>query len=366
MFKITTALLLVVLLAGSCKQTENNNKTLFVGTYTNKGGDGIMTYGFNTKTGELQKQSVAAKMNNPSFLTFSHDGKYLYSFSERKNSKISVFKINPKNNNLTVVEAELTGGKGACYISSDKNDEYLFVANYGSGHFSFAKLDASKNIASVKTLKPGVGSNIDSTRQKAPHAHFIASGPSEKYVYGVDLGADKVFAFKKESNEYVLHTKIALTQGTGPRHLDFHPDGNTMAVVGELNNTVTLFTKDKEGCFTVKGKVSTTLPDSFTGESYSADIHFSPDGQFLYSSNRGHNSIAVFSFNNGELTPVQWETKEIEWPRNFTIDPSGKYLLVANQHSNSITIFKRDINRGTLSFSHSVSGIFEPVCLKFR
>ena len=366
MFKNTTVILLVILLAGSCKQPENTNKTLFVGTYTNKGGEGIMTYSFNTETGELQQQSVAAKMNNPSFLTFSHDGKYLYSFSERKNSKVSVFKINPKNGILTVVGAELTGGNGACYISSDKNDEYLFVANYGSGHFSFAKLDASKNIVSVKTLNPGVGSNIDSTRQGSPHAHSLAPGPMEKYIYGADLGADRVFAFKKENGEFILHTDIPLAPGSGPRHFDFSPDGNTMAVVGELSNTITLFSKDSLSCFTVKGKTFTTLPDGFTETSYSADIHFSQDGKFLYSSNRGHNSIAVFSFNNGELTPVQWETKEIEWPRNFTIDPSGKYLLVANQHSNSITIFKRDIKSGTLSFSHSVSGIFEPVCLKFR
>ncbi len=366
MFKITTIFLSIILLVGSCKQPESSIKTLFVGTYTNSGGEGIMTYSFNTETGELQQQSVAAKMNNPSFLTFSQDGKYLYTISEKKNSKITVFKTITDKSILLPASSESTKGNGACYISSDKNDEYIFVANYGSGDFSFVKLDNAKNIVSVKTLKPGVGSNIDTTRQKAPHAHSLAPDPMGKYIYGADLGADRVFAFKKENGVFVLHTDIPLAPGSGPRHFDFSPDGSTMAVVGELSNTITLFSKDSSGCFNVKGKISTTLPDSFSGDSYSADIHFSPDGKFLYSSNRGHNSIAVFSFNNGELTPVQWETTEIEWPRNFTIDPTGKFLLVANQHSNSITIFKRDIKRGTLSFSHSVSGIFKPVCLKFR
>ena len=362
-----TALLLlsILLLTASCKK-EKTIKTLFVGTYTNKGGEGIMTYHFNTKTGELQQQGVAAKMNNPSFLTFSLDGKYLYSISEKQNSQINVFKIITDKNTLLPVSSEFTGGNGACYISSDKNGKYLFVANYGSGHFSFARLDGSKNIVSVKTVKPGTGSNADTTRQGAPHAHSLAPGPDGKFIYGADLGADKVFAFKKESGEFVLHTAIPLAPGTGPRHFDFSPDCKTMAVVGELNNQITLFTKDNEGCFTVKGNSFYTLPDDFTGESYSADIHFSQDGKFLYSSNRGHNSIAVFSFENGKLSTLQWVTKDIEWPRNFTIAPSGKYLLVANQHSNSITIFNRDSKAGRLTYSSITKDISEPVCLKFR
>ncbi len=355
----------ILLLTTSCKK-EDTTKTLFVGTYTNKGGEGIMTYSFNTNTGKLLQQGITAKMNNPSFLALSQDGEYLYSISERNNSKISVFKINPNNTAPTFVSSIPTEGSGACYISSDKNDKYLFVANYGSGHFSFAKLDNSKNIISVKTLKPGVGSNADSTRQGAPHAHSLAPGPEGKFIYGSDLGADKVFAFKKESGEYNLYTGIPLAPGTGPRHFDFSPDGKTMAVVGELSNTITLFTKDKDGCFTVKGDMFTTLPDDFTGVSYSADIHFSQDGKFLYSSNRGHNSIAVFGFSNGTLTPIQWVTKEIAWPRNFTIDPSGKYLLVANQHSNSITVFKRDTKTGKLTYSDITKDISEPVCLRFR
>ncbi len=325
-----------------------------------------MTYHFNTKTGELQQQGVAAKINNPSFLTFSQDGKYLYSISEKQNSQTNVFKTITDKNTLLPVSSEFTGGNGACYISSDKNGEYLFVANYGSGHFTFAKLDGSKNIVSVKTLKPGTGSNVDTTRQGAPHAHSLAPGPDGKFIYGADLGADKVFAFKKESGEFVLHTAIPLAPGTGPRHFDFSPDGKTMAVVGELNNQITLFTKDKDGCFTVRGNSFYTLPDDFTGESYSADIHFSQDGKFLYSSNRGHNSIAVFSFKNSELKPLQWVTKDIVWPRNFTIDPSGKYLLVANQHSNSITVFNRDTKTGKLTYSGITKKINEPVCLKFR
>ncbi len=366
MKKLTLIFLSVILLAISCKQPENSNKTLFVGTYTNKGGEGIMTYSFNTKTGGLQQQGLAAKMNNPSFLAFSQDRNYLYTISEKNNSKISIFKTITDKSILLPAYSEPTEGNGACYVSSDKDEEYLFVANYGSGNFSFIKLDNAKNIVSVKILKPGVGSNIDTTRQKAPHAHSLVPGPMGKYIYGADLGADRVFAFKKENREFVLHTGIPLAPGTGPRHLDFSPDGSTMAVVGELSNTITLFSKDSSGCFTVKGKVFTTLPDNFAGDSYSADIHFSQDGKFLYSSNRGHNSIVVFSFNNGELTPVQWETKEIEWPRNFTIDPSDKFLLVANQHSNSITVFKRDVETGKLIYSGITKGISEPVCLKFR
>ncbi len=365
MKRIALLFLSILLLSASCKK-DNTTETLLVGTYTNKGGEGIMTYRFNNKTGELQQQGLAAKMNNPSFLTLSQDGNFLYAISEKNKSKISVLKTNKENTGLTPVSSMLTGGNGACFVSSDKNDKYLFVANYGSGHFSFVKLDDSKNIVSVKTLKPGIGSNVDTTRQQEPHAHSLAPGPNGKYIYGADLGADKVFAFTIKEGEYVLHSDIPLTPGTGPRHFDFSPDGKTMAVVGELSNTITLFTKDIDGCFTVKGEMFNTLPDDFTGDSYSADIHFSPDGKSLYSSNRGHNSIAVFSVNKEELTPLQWETKDIAWPRNFTIDPSGGYLLVANQHSNSITIFKRDDETGKLIYSGITKDISEPVCLKFK
>ncbi len=365
MLRITLILISVILLSSSCTR-EEINKTLFVGAYTSKAGDGIITCNFNTKTGELKEKGLAAKLNNPSYLAISHDGKRLYSVSERDNSKVSVFRINHKGTGLKLISSKKVNGSAACYVSSDRDDLNLFVANYVSGNFSFLSLNEKGKILSLENLKPGTASKVDTTRQMAPHAHSIAPGPFNKYVYGADLGSDRIFVFRKKDNNFVLHKEVVMPPGSGPRHFAFHPDGETMAVLGELNSTVTIVKKDDEGCFSIVKDSYSMLPEGFDGFSKAADIHFSPDGLFLYASNRGHNSIVVFDFKTGTPKPIQWVTENIKWPRNFTIDPSGEYLLVANRHSNSISVFKRDVSSGKLSFLHSLTGISEPVCLKFR
>ncbi|NPA37583.1 MAG: lactonase family protein [Chlorobi bacterium] len=361
LFLISTVLLFTV----SCRQ-QPVTKSLFVGTYTNKGGDGVMTYSFNTGTGELNKARLAVKLSNPSYVAVSHDGSRLYAVSEKDDSKVSVFNITEDGTNLEPVSSKKLNAAAACYVSSNKDDSELFVANYVSGTFSFLPLDPNGKILSVDNLKPGVASKVDTTRQMAPHAHSIAPGPFGKYVYGADLGADRIFVFTKNNDKYVLYKEVVMPPGSGPRHFAFHPDGETMAVLGELNSTVIIVKKDYEGCFSKVGKSYSMLPEGFTGFSKAADIHFSPDGNFLYASNRGHNSIVVYDFRTGAPKPVQWVTEKIKWPRNFTIDPSGNFLIVANRHSNSITVFKRDTKTGKLTYLSNSGGIFEPVCLKFR
>ena len=365
MIKTIFLLFTIFLVATSCKQ-EPVTKTLFAGTYTGKGGEGVMTYTFNIETGELKQVGPAAKLNNPSYVAVSHDGNRLYAVSERDDSKVSVFEITKDGTNLKPVSSKKVNGAAACYVSSNRDDTELFVSNYVSGTFSFLPLDENGKILSVENLKPGTASKVDTTRQMAPHAHSIAPGPFGKYVYGADLGADRIFIFRKKDNGFVLHKEVVMPPGTGPRHFAFHPDGEIMAVLGELNSTITIVKKDDDGCFSIVGKSYPMLPEGFSGFSKAADIHFSPDGLFLYASNRGHNSIVVFDFTTGKPKPVQWVTEKINWPRNFTIDPSGKYLLVANRHSNSISVFKRDAETGKLTFLSNTGGIFEPVCLKFR
>ncbi len=365
MFRLSFILLSALLLISGCKK-EVVNHSLYVGTYTDKAGNGIVACNFNSETGKLTVKGLAAKLNNPSYVALSHDGKRLYSVSERDDSKVSVFKIKKKTIDLKPISSKKVNGSAACYVSSDRDDKHLFVANYMSGNFSFVSLDDKGKILSVENLKPGVASKVDTTRQMAPHAHSIAPGPFNKYIYGADLGSDRIFVFRQKDNKFVLHKEVVMPPGSGPRHFAFHPDGETMAVLCELNSTVVIVKKDDEGCFTdVKGTYS-MLPEGFKGFSKAADIHFSDDGLFLYASNRGHNSIVVFDFSTGIPKPVQWMTETIDWPRNFTIDPSGKFLLVANRHTNSISIFKRDVESGKLTFFHSVAGITEPVCLKFR
>jgi 6-phosphogluconolactonase len=354
-----------LLFLAACKQQPVTN-TLFAGTYTGKGGDGVMAYTFNSETGELKQTGLAAKLNNPSYISVSHDGSRLYAVSERDDSKVSVFEITKDGTNIKPISSKKVNGAAACYVSSNRDDNELFVSNYVSGTFSFLGLDGKGNILSVENLKPGVASKVDTTRQMAPHAHSIAPGPFGKYIYGADLGADRIFIFRKKDNRYVLHKEVVMPPGSGPRHFAFHPDGETMAVIGELNSTVIIVKKDDEGCFSIVKNSYSMLPEGFSGFSKAADIDFSPDGLFLYASNRGHNSIVVFDFKTGTPKAIQWVTEKVDWPRNFTFDPSGKYLLVANRHSNSITVFERDTEKGTLKYLSNSPGIFEPVCLKFR
>ncbi len=330
--------------------------------------DGIKLAHLNTITGEITGVKTAAKIISPNFLDLDSKQKLLFSVSEKyqgaeTNYFVNLFKIDKTTSNLQYITEEKAYGKHPCYISYSPKQNKLMTANYISGNNSF--FSVSKNAISFTKLVEHYGTGPVSSRQEQPHAHSIKIDPNDQYAYSADLGADKIYIFNIEDDNNSIVDSILCAPGSGPRHIDFSPDKKVMTVTNELNSTVTVYSKDHKNIYNKLIQTISSLPDTFSGSSFIADIHFSKDGKFVYASNRGYNSLVIYQYENGRLNLTGWETEGINWPRNFAIDSSDKYILVANQKGNDITIYKRDQNTGlTKKLDYSIR-VNAPVCIKF-
>ena len=346
---------------------------LFAGTYTGTGSKGIYVYKFDPANGTaIPVSTVAAE--NPSYLALSADGNFLYSVTENGGSNpgsVSAFAFDKQTGQLTVLNTQLSGGDHPCYVSVDKNNKNLFVANYAGGNIAVLPLNEDGSIgAAVQTIKDdGHGPNKD--RQEKAHVHTAVLSPDEKYVFYTDLGTDKIniTKYKGGKNNPIVPANpafVSVTPGYGPRHLAFSNNKKTMYLITEMGSSVIVF--DYNNGKPKQRQDITLLPDGFKGATGAADIHISPNGLFLYATNRGDaNDISVFSINqeNGELTFVERKPSGGKGPRNFIIDPTGKYLIVAHQNSDNITVYRIDENTGKITQTVSRTAVGNPVCLQF-
>lgn len=348
----------------SCKIEEMKNETtLFVGTYTADSSEGIYTFRFNRDTGKLLNQKLVATMKNPSFLKLAPDKNTLYAVSEvddyqGNNGSITSFRV--KDTILEKLNTQSTFGANPCHIGVNSSANYVTVANYTGGNLSIFKTESDGLLRpSPQVIDHKV---LDST--KTSHAHMSSFLNGELLV--ADLGLDRVQKYTLDNGNYSPSEQPALilAEGAGPRHLTSSKDGNYLYVINELNSTLTVFKKVGEKY--VPFETHETVASDYKGESFCADIHLSPDGNYLYGSNRGENTIVIFEVDktSGKLTLIGRESVKGDWPRNFAFDSSGGFLLVANQRSNNIVVFKRDIQNGTLSFTSEVE-LSSPVCLEF-
>jgi 6-phosphogluconolactonase len=347
---------------------------LFVGTYTeDKRRDGVYLLRLNSKTGALAQVAAADVGPNPSFLSVHPSGKTLYAVNEveklggRATGAVRAFAIG-REGGLTPLGEQLSEGAAPCYVSTDRTGRFALVANYVTGTVAVLPIDGRGGIAKANQVVQQAGKGPVTDRQEGPHAHCIIPHPSNRFVVAADLGADRVFVYrfdaKAGSLTAVSQSDAVMSPGTGPRHLAFHPTLPLLFVSGELNSTVTALHCDaKSGALTTSQTIA-TLPAGWKGANYPADIHVAPDGRTLYVSNRGHNSIAVFSVAaNGTLAMQQVMSTGGDWPRNFALDPSGRWLLAANQRSNSVVVFARDIKTGHLSETKQRMELPSPVCI---
>lgn len=340
---------------------------MYVGTSNNNPQKGIELCYFDTISGSLSVTKVCANILNPSYLDV--DSNFLYSVGKLKMDSdqftpvVVCYSVDPASGELNVVSIDSTYGKDPCYVAYDSTTENLYVANYSSGNVSAYSVQQGKIDYKNSVQHSGFGPNVD--RQEGPHAHSINVDPQSKYIYSCDLGIDKLLVYELVDEGLQLVDSIVCHPGAGPRHFDFSPDGNLMAVLNELDCTVTLFQKDLKGIYKEELKTLRLLPDTFQGFAKAADIHFSRDGKFLYASNRGFNSINIFKVAGSQIEFVGREMQGINWPRNFVIDPSGKFLLVANRKANSITVYRRNVKDGLLQKLPNSVTVEEPVCLKF-
>lgn len=356
----------IVILAMACAEKPKDRPmyTLFVGTYTDGDSEGIYTYTFDADTGELSNQKLVAKLTNPSFLAISEDKKNLYAVQETADfdslgGGVTAFRLN--KGNLELQNSLGTQGAHPCHVSLS-GDGNLAVANYTGGNISIFSLNEDGSLVENPQLidhKP-----LDSIKTSHAHmAQFTADG-----LFVADLGLDAIKRYKQEDGVYVPagQSSLSFKDGAGPRHFTFGKSGQLLYVINELNSTISVFEKNPEGNYQ-EIQVVETLDPTYKGNNACADLHLSPDGKFLYGSNRGENTIVIFAVEatSGKLELVGRESVHGDWPRNFSIDPTGEFLLVANQKSNNITVFKRDADKGTLTFLNETEHP-NPVCLVFE
>jgi 6-phosphogluconolactonase len=366
------AFLLVFYIAATAQQHY-----LITGTYTAGNSEGIYVYQFNSNDGSVKAVS-SVKISNPSFVAVSPDEKYIYSVEENAANKglggeITAFSFDKKTGTLSFLNRQPSGGDHPCYVSVDKTGKWVAAANYTSGSLSILPVMGDGSLGMATTIIKHEGSGPNKARQASPHVHSTFFSPDNRFLFVPDLGIDKVMIYVFDENTgklepakrepFVLSVKAG---GAGPRHMSFHPSNKYVYVLEELGGAVALF-KYKNGRLKNTQSVS-TMPTGDTSFAGSADIHVSPDGKFLYASNRGEsNTIAIFSINqrNGKLSLVGHQSTLGKTPRNFNFDPSGNFLLVANQNSDAIVIFKVDKQTGLLTDTNNRIDVGKPVCLKW-
>ncbi len=351
---------------------SNKQVFFYVGTFTSEGGEGILRCGLNTETGEIQVLETFKGIDNPAFLKISANKRFLLAGTtppekaEPAGGWVSVYKIE-ENGSLKFVNKQASHGDEPCHVDVSKDSKWVAAANYGSGTVALFPVSGDGKLQPASSVIVNQGSGPDLSRQAGPHAHSVKFSPFTNEVFSADLGTDQLDIFRLENGQLVQKDPefVKMDPGAGPRHFDFHPSGKFIYVINELNSTVTLLAN--ENGIWVKKQNYKTLPDDFAGKSYCADIHLSKDGRFLYGSNRGHNSIVVFSVNpdNGELKTVGFVPVEGNWPRNFGLSPGGEYLLVANQRSGNITVFRINQQTGLPGFAGKQLKTGSPVCIEF-
>jgi 6-phosphogluconolactonase len=348
------------------------NPYLFIGTYTNGQSKGIYVYRFDTKTGDGTEISTM-KAANPSYLSISPDGKHVYAASEgEKGGSVLAYAFDPSTGQLAELNSQSSQGTCTCYITEDKASKWIFVANYCSGNLVGFPVNSDGSIAPASQVIQQYGKGPDTVRQEMSHVHSTIFSPDEKFLLTANLGSDQehVYAFDPAQNIPLsdrMDSVVSLKPGTGPRHIAFHPSRPDVYIVGELTGTVDAFHFDsKTGKLSHFQRIRTT-PESFNGDPGSADIHIRSDGKFLYASNRGSsNSLAVFSIEkDGTLVNKQYISVNGKHPRNFVIDPTSHFLLVANRDSDNIVLFSIDQTTGLLHPTGKEISIPNPVCLKF-
>jgi 6-phosphogluconolactonase len=338
---------------------QQHTLPFYIGTYTGEGSEGVYLSRLDTLNGSLTSPVLVAKLSNPSYLAVSADNRFVWTVGEMNNTYLlSAFAIE-KEYSLRFINSQNGEGSYSCYISELLNEKWLGAASYGSGLVTLYPLNADGSIGDMATVVKHWG--------KTPHAHCIVPDPMGKYSYSADLGIDKLLVYTIEDGKLTPHSEITLPKGTGPRHIAIDATGQWMAVADELVSRITLIKRNTTGAFAEIVSHTTMLPANYTKANAAADIHFSPDGRFLYASNRGHNSIVIYAFDKktGTLQIVGWATEGINRPRNFSIDPTGKFLLVANQDGNDVVVFKRETQSGLLTLLPPKITVSHPVCLQF-
>ncbi|MFQ3169450.1 MAG: 6-phosphogluconolactonase [Limisphaerales bacterium] len=336
--------------------------------------ESVLLYQLSLKDGSLKKLSAVSGIIGPSFLKIHPSGKFLYTVNEvatfdgKRSGGVTAFALDVQGGKLTRLNQQPSGDTGPCHLTVDATGKFVLVAHYGGGSTSVLPINDDGSVGAVVSRIKHKGSSV-TPRQKAPHAHSIHVGPNNKFAFAPDLGIDKVLVFSfDEKSGAIAETKFGgakLEPGSGPRHFGFHPSGKFAYVINELKQTVTAFRyRAKRGQLRTLQTIS-TVPHPVEGNS-TAEVLVHPSGRFLYGSNRGHNSIAMFRIDekSGKLTALGHEPTRGSTPRNFGIDPTGQFLLAANQQTDNVAVFRINQDTGKLKFTGNEIQLSKPVCVR--
>jgi 6-phosphogluconolactonase len=372
---------LLASMAATLAAAETPPMRVYIGTYTGKESKGIYQFDFDLATGKATKPELAGEATNPSFLALHPSGKFLYSvgqmrqlgeFGAGKVGSVDAFSVDPATGKLTLLNQEPAKGDNPCFVSLDDDGKFAFVACYSSGEIAALPIDADGRLKPASAHVKHEGKSVDKARQNEPHAHAIKLDPTNRFALAADLGTDRIYVYKFNGSDGSLTPNdppagIA-NPGGGPRHFAFHPSGKFVYVINEMGMTVTAYTWDsKTGEMKPIDTISTLPPGVEMSNLSTAEVVVHPSGKFLYGSNRGHDSIAIFSIDpaTGKLTPQGHVPTGGKTPRNFNVDPTGKWLLAANQNSGTIHVFRIDEKTGKLTPNGEVIEVPTPVCVKF-
>ncbi|MGA2329542.1 MAG: lactonase family protein [Bryobacteraceae bacterium] len=373
-FWLLAAALLVAPLGRSA---EKGRFLVYVGTYTGAQSKGIYAWRFDAGSGAATPLGLAAEAANPAFLAVDPTNRYLYAASEiatyggKREGAVSAFAIDAASGKLTLLNQVSSRGAGPAFVTVDRTGTNVLVANYTGGSVAVCPIHSDGRLGEATAFVQHTGSSINPQRQREPHAHSVNVSPDNRFAIVADAGLDKLMVYRLDAAKGALAPNdppfAAVKPGSGPRHFTFHPSGKFAYVINELASTVTVFSYDAARGALSELQTVSTLPQGFTGSSTTAEVQVDAAGKFLYGSNRGHDSIAVFAIDpaKGTLTPVEYVPTQGKTPRNFRIDPTGSYLFAANRSSGSVVIFRRDAKTGRLTPTGKVLEVASPACVKF-
>ena len=371
------AIVAAAVVAPLCAAGAAGEWIAYIGTYTRQKSKGIYAYQFAAKTGKLTSIGLVGETVNPSFLAIHPNGKFLYAANEVGNyqgqptGSLSAFAIDPATHQLKLLNQVSSKGSGPCHVALDHTGKWLFTANYNSGSVAAYPVRDDGSLGEASSFVQHAGSSVDPQRQRGPHAHDITVSPDNRFVLVNDLGLDEILVYRLDPVKGMLtpndppFAKVA--PGSGPRHFAFGKGGKFAYAINEMALTVTAFQYDAAKGSMTEVQTLTTQPEPFTGAKSGAEIAVHPNGKFLYASNRGPDSIAIFRIDEktGKLTALERVPTQGKTPRNFAIDPTGKYLFAANQDSDNVVVFRLDPATGHLTPAGNVLDVGAPVCVVF-
>ncbi len=356
-------------------EEKNQSCMVYIGTYTQHESEGIYAFRFDIATGKIKSMGLMAKAENPSYITFDHSRQHLYAVYETEDYKdrcggaVGAYSIQAQSGNLLFLNEQSVLGRGPCHLCVEDKMKAVITANYTDGSLSVFRQNNDGSIGDMTDYVQHAGCGLDKVRQEMAHAHYVTFTPDQKYIYAVDLGIDQVKVYNlntcNHTLEEVKELVFTMKGGSGPRHIAFHPKLSLFYLVNELSSEIMVFDTVAEGHPALLQTIS-TLPDSYRAENLCAAIKITPDGRFLYVSNRGHDSLAGFQIDkqSGKLELISHTSSGGNWPRDLEIDPYGKWILVANQESNEITAFQIQGETGILKPKGRIAKLSKPVCIK--